>query len=227
MLHIQMALYPGTLANYLEGGIIVGPGRRHKHCYHPAISLRLLLQLLDGVEYLHSKGVVHRDLKPTNIFISFDEGPIAPHGCTSLSECRQCFVGGPAKPCYLTARLGDFGLVTAIARPEDIAEVPAKIVGTEFYRPINNPGRIDEKVDVYALGVICFELLWKFGTSKCNFHHYPIVRQVDPPIVHRTAAKGAAVTSQPLRKLQPRFWPLPNCSCSSINKPWYHQDVVE
>lgn len=33
---------------------------------------RYFLQLIDGLEYLHSKGIVHKDIKPGNLLLSLD-----------------------------------------------------------------------------------------------------------------------------------------------------------
>jgi translation initiation factor 2-alpha kinase 3 len=41
-----------------------------------------------------------------------------------------------------------------------------RAIGTEFYRPPCKAMSTDEKLDVFSLGVIAFELLWKFETSK-------------------------------------------------------------
>lgn len=60
-------------------------------------------------------------------------------------------------------RIGDFGLVTALAR--DDAEVPGSSpMGTELYRPGTVVGNASPFLDIFALGVIAFELLWPFGT---------------------------------------------------------------
>ena len=34
---------------------------------------RYFCQLIDGLEYLHSKGVVHKDIKPSNLLIGTDD----------------------------------------------------------------------------------------------------------------------------------------------------------
>lgn len=60
-------------------------------------------------------------------------------------------------------RIGDFGLVTALAR--DDAEVAGSSpVGTELYRPGTVVGNASPALDIFALGIIAFELLWPFGT---------------------------------------------------------------
>jgi len=61
-LHLQMALYPGTLADYLAPAApsstsSVPPA---KHCFHLQPSIRILLAMLDGVAYLHHQQIVHR-----------------------------------------------------------------------------------------------------------------------------------------------------------------------
>jgi len=50
--------------------------------------------------------------------------------------------------------------------PHPLTDFGHKAIGTEFYRPPTRAASIDEKLDVFSLGVIAFELLWKFETSK-------------------------------------------------------------
>ncbi|KAF2088872.1 kinase-like protein [Saccharata proteae CBS 121410] len=162
ILHIQMALYTLTLADYLS---FSSTSTRYRHCFHQKISLQILLAILDGVQYLHAKGVAHRDLKPANIFLSPLEGDEYRYkSCVDLSTCGDCPDETKSRS-QLGVKIGDFGLVTAIARPDETF-IPAnsKAVGTEFYRPPVTSGRENAKLDVFALGIILFELLWPFET---------------------------------------------------------------
>jgi len=69
------------------------------------------------------------------------------------------------RPAFLNARIGDFGLVTAIARPDtQRPTISTKAVGTELYRPTNSIGNAEESLDVFALGIIAAELLFPFTT---------------------------------------------------------------
>ena len=186
ILHIQMSLHPISLASYLNvqttgrnDGDSHSPPRRH--CFHLMPSLRLMLDIVSGVEYLHSKGIVHRDLKPANIFLSAPESH-------DLETCMSCSSGSTVPVHFCRPRIGDFGLVADISHLNEASADSSmtsyqqrpkiqQVVGTEFYRPpasVSSSGsrsfyfdeyKIDEKLDVYALGVILFELLYGFNTK--------------------------------------------------------------
>jgi translation initiation factor 2-alpha kinase 3 len=160
-LNVQMSLCETNLSALLAAdrtnpaSLIVD-----RHCFHPCISLDLLWNIISGVEYLHAQGVVHRDLKPANIFLSLSKARHPPYGSVDVSSCKLC----PKRDClHITPRIGDFGLVAAL--DDSCLDIGAsnKPVGTEFYRP-ETSSKISEKLDVFALGVVGFEMLQEFGT---------------------------------------------------------------
>lgn len=81
-----------------------------------------------GTAYLHDRGIVHRDLKPGNIFL--DEGVV---------------------------KIGDYGLSKFIARSQRVDQTQS--VGTFHYMaPEIAKGEYGREVDIYALGVMLFEM---------------------------------------------------------------------
>lgn len=170
---IQMSLYPMTLAHYLSRS----PSRNGKprHCFHLVPTLRLLLAILAGLRYIHGKGMVHRDIKPGNIFLSAPEAEGSGGYCDVT--CRACPDTEAAR--WLNPRIGDFGLVTQLAHGEiplqmseeapDEAEASplSKSVGTALYRPPrwNDKGNKGVKLDIFALGVVFVEMLCPFDTT--------------------------------------------------------------
>jgi len=89
-------------------------------------------QLTRAIGLLHARGVLHRDIKPSNVLI-------CPDG---------------------TIKLADFGLALDTADPERLTRTDA-IVGTiDYLAPEQVLGRnVDERADLYSLGVLLFELL--------------------------------------------------------------------
>jgi serine/threonine protein kinase/formylglycine-generating enzyme required for sulfatase activity len=94
-------------------------------------ALGLFAQVVDGLAEAHRAGIVHRDLKPQNVMVD-------PLG---------------------RARIVDFGL--ALSADMERLTVEGKMVGTPLYMaPEQIIGReMDERTDLYALGVILFEML--------------------------------------------------------------------
>ena len=187
-LFIQMALHPMSLSTYIQTTTPVPPPSssatattedlQHRHCHHTLPSLKILSTILSGVEYLHSQGILHRDLKPANIFLSFPSSTSGGGTIEVLSCCPECSF--TKTPRYLTPRIGDFGLVADLvtevstsSTTSSASTVPSsaltlspprtKRVGTEFYRPAPTM-HLSEKLDVFALGVITFEMMYPFST---------------------------------------------------------------
>lgn len=127
-LFIQMEFCDkGTLEQWLENGMLNNTDKD--------LLLELFEQITTGVEYIHSKGLIHRDLKPGNIFL-VDERHI---------------------------KIGDFGLATALesdgARTKETGTYlymsPEQMSLLEY----------GKEVDIFALGLILAELLHICYTS--------------------------------------------------------------
>jgi eukaryotic-like serine/threonine-protein kinase len=109
----------------------------------PAQASGLVEQIASAVDYMHSKGIVHCDIKPSNILLE----PAYRNGS-----------GVPGFP--FIAKLTDFGLARTI-REERRGNDKTVIAGTpEYMAPEQIAGEpLGVGVDVFALGVLLYELL--------------------------------------------------------------------
>ena len=95
------------------------------------------IEIADALAVVHRLGVVHRDLKPSNVLYR----SIASHHGDTRTERMV---------------LADFG----VARALDAATAFTIAAGTPHYMaPEQSEGRADERSDVYAAGVLLYELL--------------------------------------------------------------------
>ncbi|KAI0451154.1 kinase-like protein [Xylaria acuta] len=168
-LYIQMSMYPMTLAQFISPSSSSNTDLRH--CFHLAPTLRLVLCIYEGLQHIHSKGLIHRDIKPGNIFLSAPtrsfEGGYCDLSCRSCAESKR---GMSARQGWLNPRIGDFGLVHQLAQ----GEVPTSSqsstdskdnAGTAYYQPPRKGERKDEKIDIFALGVVLVEMLCRCNTA--------------------------------------------------------------
>jgi serine/threonine protein kinase len=101
----------------------------------PAKAAFFLSGIAKGLTYLHERGIVHRDLKPGNIF--YDDGYV---------------------------KIGDYGLSKHISMTRHSGQTVS--VGTVHYMaPEIGSGSYTRAIDIYALGVVLFEML----TGKLPF----------------------------------------------------------
>ena len=138
--------------------------------------LRLLLQACDAIRHAHREGVVHRDLKPSNLLV--EEGPL-----------------GASRTVVL-----DFG-IARIDEPGEGVTVTGQIFGTPGYMsPEQASGAtVDARSDVYALGIVLYELLAGQRPFEGEAHQ----------ILERLVTEEPV----PLRRRMP--------PCLRISKPWY------
>ena len=103
--------------------------------------LHLFIEVCDGVQHAHQKGIIHRDLKPSNILVTVLDDRAVP----------KIIDFGVAKATtqHLTERTLYTELGVLIGTPEYMSPEQAEMTGLD----------IDTRTDVYALGVILYELL--------------------------------------------------------------------
>jgi serine/threonine protein kinase len=131
----------------------------------PAAEARAWLRgLVEGVAYLHDHGIVHRDLKPANLFM--EEGIV---------------------------KIGDYGLAKLIT-PSQGTEHSESIGTCHYMAPEIASGKYHKPIDVYAIGVILYEML----TGRVPFEGETVGEVL---MKHLTARPDVSSLPEPFRSI--------------------------
>src|SRR5215813_9078203 len=149
---------------YVEGETL--RARLKSGPFTPREALNVATQIADALAAAHEAGIVHRDMKPENVMLRRD-------GYVKVLDF------GLAK---LTENLASIGSVSA---GSSIRRNPGVVMGTVSYMSPEQArgGEIDERTDIWSLGVVLFEML----TGRAPFegetasHLVVSILETDPP----------------------------------------------
>ncbi|TKS90029.1 Eukaryotic translation initiation factor 2-alpha kinase 1 [Collichthys lucidus] len=152
MLYIQMQLCERSLKDWIFERNTKPKEEHTSRCPYGCVdteqSLNLLKRILEGVEYIHSRGIMHRDLKPRNIFLHGHDCHVR-IGDFGLA-CRDIIMDGHKRS---TSPSSDSSHTTGVGT--FVYAAPEQLKGSHY----------DSKSDMYSIGVLAFELFQPFGTE--------------------------------------------------------------
>jgi len=158
-IYIQMQLCEETLNDYIKRQFVSYNKivkNSEKQLDYPQI-LNLFLEIVKSVEYIHSQNIIHRDLKPKNIIVNDGNIKLVDFGlATNKSIKKQISCDG-----------FNTGLANKDLKSIDNIQFYTKNLGTPLYSAPEQLSNCnyDDKVDVYPLGLILFELSYPMKTK--------------------------------------------------------------
>ncbi len=153
---------PYFVMDLIQGGTLIEMADRER--LDVEARLRLFQQICEGIDHAHQKGILHRDLKPGNLLVQMEgDAPVV--------------------------KIIDFGIAKALSQPLTDRTQPSLIgraIGTPDYmspEQVRADSDIDNRTDIYSLGVVLYELLIGSLPLELPENDYkPIVEQQEPQL---------------------------------------------
>lgn len=170
---------PFLVMEFLEGESLDNRLTRQPWLSVPE-AVRIAREVAEGLAAAHEKGVIHRDIKPGNIWLQSPTGRV---------------------------KLLDFGLaqpaeVQPLTSPGAVAGTPGYMAPEQIYG-----GQLDSRTDLYALGCVLYQMLWGMLPYQKQGDTIELLNAVvnqDAPHLSSVAARFPAPLGELLRRLLAR-----------------------
>jgi serine/threonine protein kinase/photosystem II stability/assembly factor-like uncharacterized protein len=123
----------------------------------PREALAIVPQICDALQFAHDQGIVHRDIKPENILLDR-------RGRVKVADFGLAKIVGTERSTGLRPRAFQETTTNEPGRRPALQELTdaGKVMGTPNYmspEQIAAPGEVDHRADIYALGVVFYQML--------------------------------------------------------------------
>jgi predicted ATPase/tRNA A-37 threonylcarbamoyl transferase component Bud32 len=137
---------------------LVGGGTLKDHITHSSSvrwCIQVLVQLAGALDYAHANGVIHRDVKPSNILLGLGGHPL----------------------------LADFGIARALSESKGLTRTGLGLGTPEYLSPEQGQGHlIDGRTDQYALAMTMYEMLTGILPFQGQSPLETVMKQVNEPV---------------------------------------------